>query len=201
MTGARPAPRRGRPGHDQTAVLRAAIELFNRQGYDATSMGDLAAELGLTKSAIYHHVPSKAHLLQEALDEALGHLSAVLDEARRDTGRTAYERLRSAVEGSVRVLVDHLPAVTLLLRVRGNSDAELEALRRRRRIDDELAELVAAAVAEGALRDDLPPDLISRLLFGAVNSLAEWVRPQGRYDAGELAGAITAMAFDGLARR
>ncbi|MEX0427857.1 TetR/AcrR family transcriptional regulator [Nocardioides sp. DS6] len=201
MTGARPAPRRGRPGHDQTAVLRAAIELFNRQGYDATSMGDLAAELGLTKSAIYHHVPSKAHLLQEALDEALGHLSAVLDEARRDTGRTAYERLRSAVEGSVRVLVDHLPAVTLLLRVRGNSDAELEALRRRRRIDDELAELVAAAVAEGALRDDLPPDLISRLLFGTVNSLAEWVRPQGRYDAGELASAITAMAFDGLARR
>ena len=196
-------PRRGpgRPGYDQETVLRRAIDLFNRQGYDATSMGDLAAELGLTKSAIYHHVPSKAHLLQEALDEALGHLSAVLDEARRDTGRTAYERLRSAVEGSVRVLVDHLPAVTLLLRVRGNSDAELEALRRRRRIDDELAELVAAAVAEGALRDDLPPDLISRLLFGAVNSLAEWVRPQGRYDAGELASAITAMAFDGLARR
>ena len=201
MTGARPAPRRGRPGHDQTAVLRTAVDLFNRQGYDATSMGDLAAELGLTKSAIYHHVPSKAHLLQEALDEALDNLAAVIEEARGDTGRSAYERLRTAVEASVRVLVEHLPAVTLLLRVRGNSDAEVAALRRRRRIDDELAALVADAVAEGALRDDLPPDLISRLLFGTVNSLVEWVRPEGRYGASELASAITTMAFDGLARR
>ncbi|MEP9382171.1 TetR/AcrR family transcriptional regulator [Nocardioides sp. KR10-350] len=200
-----PAPgrpvRRGRPGYDQATVLRTAIELFNRQGYDATSMGDLARELGLTKSAIYHHVPSKEHLLQEALDEALDNLSAVLEEARQETGGSAYERLRGAVEGGVRVLVDHLPAVTLLLRVRGNSPAESEALRRRRRIDDELADLVRAAVAEGVLRDDLPPDLISRLLFGMVNSLAEWVRPQGRYDADRLAQAVTTVAFDGLTRR
>ena len=53
------AVRRGRPGYDQETVLRRAIDLFNRQGYDATSMGDLARELGLTKSAIYHHVPEQ----------------------------------------------------------------------------------------------------------------------------------------------
>ena len=40
------APRRGRPGHDQETVLRQAIELFNAQGYDGTSMGDLAKALG-----------------------------------------------------------------------------------------------------------------------------------------------------------
>ena len=61
--GAVTAPRRGRPGYDQATVLRRAVEVFNRQGYDATSMGDLARELGLTKSAIYHHVPSKEALL------------------------------------------------------------------------------------------------------------------------------------------
>ena len=43
------AVRRGRPGYDQETVLRRAIDLFNRQGYDATSMGDLARELGLTQ--------------------------------------------------------------------------------------------------------------------------------------------------------
>jgi hypothetical protein len=40
---------RGRPGYDQATVLRRAIEVFDRQGCDATSMGDLASELGLTK--------------------------------------------------------------------------------------------------------------------------------------------------------
>lgn len=192
-------PRRGRPGYDQETVLRRAVELFNRQGYDGTSMGDLARELGVGKSALYHHVPGKEALLARALDEALDGLTTALDEAAAVPGRSAYERLRAAVRDSVRVLVDHLPAVTLLLRVRGNSETELAALGRRREIDDRLAALVAAAAAEGSLRADLPPDLVSRLLFGMVNSLVEWYRPGGPVDADVLAGAITALAFDGLA--
>src|SRR6476661_9930650 len=95
------AARRGRPGHDQETVLRRAVDLFNRQGYDGTSMGDLARELGFTKSAIYHHVPSKSHLLEQALDEALGGLSAVISEAEANVGASAYERLRQVVRGSV----------------------------------------------------------------------------------------------------
>ena len=160
-------------------------------------MGDLARELGVGKSAIYHHVPGKEALLAAALDEALDGLTEVLDRA---TGDSAYERLRAAVRDSVRVLVDHLPAVTLLLRVRGNSPVEQAALRRRREIDDRLAALVAAAVAEGSLRADLPPDVVSRLLFGMVNSLVEWYRPGGPVDGDVLAATITTLAFDGLAR-
>jgi AcrR family transcriptional regulator len=195
-----PRRRRGRPGYDEATVLRRAIDVFNERGYDATSMSDLASDLGLTKSALYHHVPSKSHLLKEALDEALDSLEAALREADAPEHGTAYERLRWAVAASVEVLVEHLPAVTLLLRVRGNSEVEKQALQRRRRIDDALAAMVAAAVAEGSLRDDLPPDLISRLLFGMVNSLVEWVRPEGRYDARTLAAAVTAVALDGLVR-
>ena len=194
------APRRGRPGYDQATVLRRAIDLFIQQGYDATSMGDLARELGLTKSAIYHHVPSKEHLLAAALDEALDTLSAAVDAAAAATGIDAHERLRGAVRASVEILAAHLPAVTLLLRVHGNSEVELAALRRRRAIDDQLTALVRAAVDEGALRDDLPPELISKLLFGMVNSLVEWYRPGGPVDVDLLATAVTGLAFDGLRR-
>jgi AcrR family transcriptional regulator len=194
------APRRGRPGYDQQTVLRRAIELFNRQGYDGTSMGDLAKELGLTKSAIYHHVPSKEHLLSAALDEALDGLSAAVDTAvASGPGTSASERLRTVVQESVEILVAHLPAVTLLLRVHGNSEVELAALDRRRGIDERLAQLVQAAVDEGALRSDIPPDLISRLLFGMVNSLVEWYRPGGPVDPDDLAASIATLAFDGLA--
>lgn len=182
-------------------MLRRAIDLFNRQGYDGTSMGDLARELGLTKSAIYHHVPSKEHLLSAALDEALDGLTAAIQAGGVDTapGTSAYERLRTAVQQSVEILVDHLPAVTLLLRVHGNSEIELAALKRRRAVDEKLAELVQAAVDEGSLRADVAPDLISRLLFGMVNSVIEWYRPGGPVDADVLARSIAAIAFDGLA--
>jgi AcrR family transcriptional regulator len=195
------APRgRGRPGYDGPTVLRRAIELFNRQGYEATSIGDLARELGLSKSAIYHHVPSKEALLAAALDEALDGLSRTIDAAVGDApGTSAHERLRTAVRQSVEILVAHLPAVTLLLRVRGNSAVELTALERRRIIDDKLTALVRAAVDEGALRADIPPELISRLLFGMVNSLVEWYRPGGPVSAEDLARSVVDLAFDGLA--
>lgn len=197
-----PAPvRRGRPGYDQETVLRRAIDLFNAQGYDATSIGELARELGLTKSAIYHHVPSKETLLSLALDEALDGLTEAIDAAVGEPGTSARQRLRNAVAASVLVLVDHLPAVTLLLRVRGNSEVELAALKRRRVIDEKLTALVQAAVDEGALRNDIAPDVISRLLFGTVNSLVEWYRPGGPVEAGVLARSLTSLAFDGLLAR
>ena len=194
------SPRRGRPGYDQATVLRRAIQLFNEQGYDGTSMGDLARELGFSKSAIYHHVPSKTHLLSLALDEALDGLTQVIEEASSAAaGRTAYERLRQTVHKSVEVLVEHQPAVTLLLRVRGNSEVELAALRRRREIDARLAALVKEAIDEGSLRTDVAPALVSRLLFGMVNSLVEWHRARGGVDGTQLSEAITTIAFDGLA--
>jgi len=192
--------RRGRPGYDQETVLRRAIELFNRQGYDATSMGDLARELGLTKSAIYHHVPSKEHLLASGLDEALDALSSTVTAIAATSDQPAETRLRTAIRSSVEILVDHLPAVTLLLRARGNSVVEQAALDRRRAIDDALAELVRDAVREGSLRTDIEPELISRLLFGMVNSSVEWFHPGGAVDATALADAITGIAFDGLSK-
>lgn len=192
------APRRGRPGYDQETVLRRAIDLFNRQGYDGTSMGDLARELGLTKSAIYHHVDSKESLLSAALDEALDGLAAAVESATTAEGTSAAARLRTVVRESVGILVAHLPAVTLLLRVHGNSPVEVAALARRRAIDEQLAALVQDAVDEGTVRADLSPDLVSRLLFGMINSLVEWYRPGGPVDPDVLAETITTLAFKGL---
>ena len=128
-----------------------------------------------------------------------GPSSAAIDSAVAESGEvSAYERLRSAVRQSVEILGDHLPAVTLLLRVRGNSEVELAALKRRRVIDDKLAGLVQAAVDEGSVRADISPELISRLLFGMVNSLVEWYRPDGPIPLPELSAAIVDLAFEGL---
>jgi AcrR family transcriptional regulator len=193
-----PVRPRGRPGYDRETVLRRAIELFNRRGYDATSVGDLAADLGISKSAIYHHFASKESMLSAALDEALEELNRLVDASAATHAATAYDRLRATIEGSVRILVEHLPAVTLLLRVRGNSEVEQQALLRRRHIDEQLADLVRQAAAEGSLRTDVDPDLISRLVFGMVNSLVEWYRPGGTIGAGALSETVADVVFDGL---
>ncbi|MGX5656719.1 TetR/AcrR family transcriptional regulator [Geodermatophilus nigrescens] len=192
--------RRGRPGHSLDSLLDVAVAVFNERGYDATSMEELAARLGVTKSAIYHHVPSKVELLRMALDRALDALFAVTAEPGAVTGR-AIDRLEHVVRGSVRVLAAELPFVTLLLRVRGNSAVEEAALARRREFDRVVTDLVRAAEEEGDVRPDVDPAVTSRLLFGTVNSLTEWYRPGGSLSADDLADALVTTAFRGLRTR
>jgi AcrR family transcriptional regulator len=189
--------RRGRPGNSLDTLLDAAVVLFNERGYEATSVDEVAGRLGVTKSAIYHHVPSKGELLRLALDRALDALFAVTSETGATTG-PAIERLEYVVRGSVRVLTAELPFVTLLLRLRGNTEVERTALQRRREFDRIVAGLVRAAEHEGDVRTDVDPAVISRLLFGTVNSLTEWYRPGGDLSADDLADAVVTITFSGL---
>jgi hypothetical protein len=99
------------------------------------------------------------------------------------------------------VLDAELPSVTLLLRVRGNSPTELDALERRREFDRRVTDLVAKAIGEGDLRDDLDPALVTRLIFGTVNSLIEWYRPEHGATAREVGDALVELTVHGLDRR
>lgn len=199
MSSAAPSRRgrRGRPGYDLERLLEVSAEVFIERGYEATSMEDLAKHLGITKSAIYHHVSGKDELLRLSVDRALDALFAVTGEPQATAG-PAIARLEHVVRRSIDVLVGELPFVTLLLRVRGNTPVEREALDRRRQFDAVVSELVAEAKSEGGLRADVDPALTSRLLFGMVNSIIEWYRPRRGWDAADIADAVTTIAFDGL---
>ena len=201
-----PAPRRrGRPGYDLEAVLQVAVEVFNERGYDGASMEDLSKRLGIAKSGIYHHVAGKEELLRIALDRALDGLWEAADRA-SNLEAPAIVRLEQLVRDAVGVLDARLPYVTLLLRVRGNTDTERVALERRRAFDAMVASLVEEAERDGDIRADIDPKLTARLLFGTVNSLVEWYRPSQGYSRGSsqgssaesLADAVCAIAFDGL---
>lgn len=194
-----PTSKRGRPGYDQQSVLRIAVEVFNKHGYEATSMGILADTLGISKSAIYHHVPSKEELLRLALEEALGGLEEVLTLDGATSG-TAVARLEYVLRGTIAVLVERLPFVTLLLRLRGNTAMEREAMARRRAFDRTITSLVSAAQQDGTLRADIDPGTVTRLLFGTINSIVEWYKPGGPLTAKKLADDVISMAFEGLHR-
>ena len=190
----------GRPRYTQDALLEVAVREFTTRGYDATSVEHLARAAGLTKSSIYHHVSGKEELLRLAVGRAVDALFAVLDEPAATTGR-AVQRLEHVVRRSTEVLVEQLVYVTLLLRVRGNTEVEREALARRREFDRRLSGLVQAAIDEGDVRADLDPRLVTRLLFGTVNSLVEWYRPDRDETVAQLTDTLVTLAFDGLRSR
>ena len=174
-----------------------AVRVFTERGYDGTSMEDLARAARITKSSFYYHVSGKEELLRRSLDRALDRLFAVLGEPEALEGR-AIDRLEHVVRGSIEVLVDELPHVTLLLRVRGNTKVERRALERRREFGRAVTKLVTEAVQEGDLRPQTDEGLTARLLFGMVNSVVDWYRPNGGTLTSEsLADAVVSLTIDG----
>ncbi|MFI0941091.1 TetR/AcrR family transcriptional regulator [Streptomyces sp. NPDC021020] len=181
------------------SLLAVAVEVFNERGYDGTSMEDLSRVAGISKSSIYHHVRGKEELLHRAVGRALDALFGILGEPAAAEG-SAVRQLEYVIRRTAVVLMDELPYVTLLLRVRGNTTTERWAMKRRREFDQRVAELLKAAVAEGDLRTDVEARLATRLLFGMINSIAEWYRPaaKGALDREQVADAVVRLAFDGL---
>jgi AcrR family transcriptional regulator len=191
----------GQPTHrkpyDAEALLDVAVRVFNERGYDGTSMDDVARAAGITKASIYYHVSGKEELLERGIRRGLDALFGMLDEPGASAG-PANARLRYVLLRTVEIMSQQLPEVGLLLRVRGNTETERWALERRRSFTRRIAALVQASMDEGSLRSDLEVGLVTRLLFGMVNSIVEWYRREGRLAAADIAAAIETIVFDGL---
>ena len=70
----------------RNAVLRAAVQMFNKQGFHATSLEDVATSLGITKPTIYHYLGNKDQVLLECLTIGLQQLLDAADIARSMPG-------------------------------------------------------------------------------------------------------------------
>lgn len=191
--------KRGRPGYEREELLSICVRAFNEYGYEATSMGVLADALGITKSAIYHHVKSKEEILEYALNRALVSLEEVFDAAESLEDSSPAEAVEFVTRQTVYALVEQFDNVTLLLRLRGNSQVETEALERRRELTNRLSVLVKTAQEAKEIRQDISDRTIARLIFGMINSLATWYRPERGENVEKLADAVVQMAFDGMA--
>jgi AcrR family transcriptional regulator len=178
-------------------MLEVIVAAFNDHGYDATSLGIIAQRLGLSKSAVYHHFASKEEMLELALEKALGELQAVFEAPEANEGPVDL-RIRFVLRGAVTVACEQLPYLTLLLRLRGNTDVQRRAMERRRELDHRLRRLFELAREEGSLRDDMDPGVAERLTFGLVNSIVEWYRPDGPMNPDQLADAVVAFVRSGL---
>lgn len=186
-------PRAVRPAYDVESLTDVAVAVFSARGYDATRMEHIARAANISKSSLYHHVASKEELLGHALRRAVRGLSAILDEPGVLEGSPSA-RLEYVLRRTVEVELQFLPEVSLLIRVRGNTAVEREALEERRRFQERVTELVAQAQAAGDLGDDVDPALFARLALGMSNSLVDWYRPDGTWSVRQICDAVLKIA-------
>jgi AcrR family transcriptional regulator len=181
--------------YDIDRLTDVALAVFAQRGFDGASMDDVARAAGITKAAIYHHVSGKEELLERGLRRALEALFAMLDEPGASEGRP-IDRLRYIVRRVAELAIEVLPELTVLVRARGNSDTERNAIERRRAFDAIVAGIVRAAQEAGEFDPALDAAIVVRLIFGMCNSIVEWYRPHGRYTSSDIADAVVRIVFE-----
>jgi AcrR family transcriptional regulator len=63
----------------RTAIRRVALDLFTRQGYEGTTMREIAAALGIRKASLYYHFAGKAEIVRSLVDQRGDEAEALLD--------------------------------------------------------------------------------------------------------------------------
>src|ERR1700751_1500151 len=86
-------------------VLRAAVRMFNAQGFHATSLDDVAASLGVSKPTIYHYLGNKDQVLFECVTRGLEQLNDAADAVRAVPG-TGLDRLGSFLRLYAEIIMD-----------------------------------------------------------------------------------------------
>jgi len=176
-------------------IVASAIEHFGQEGYEDTKWADVAADVGIGSTALYHYFESKLHCLYVIMAEALESFELAFDRITReheDYLETLLALLRLGYELSehevlrIRVLV----AEQGLVGIRRSSPREEEsrALARARTRDLELA--WAAFLKRGMDEGRLPqadPRLLARAVLGLNLSVWHWYRPRGTVSLQEVA--------------
>jgi AcrR family transcriptional regulator len=178
-------------------ILAQAAALFARGGYPATSMNQVADACGLSKATLYHYYRDKYELLVSIAEGHVTRLRAVVDEALAEEHTPA---------GQMRALVHHL------VQEYANAQNEHRVLTEdvkflqpqdRERILGREREVVAAfARVVATLRPDLRDAAMSKpltmLLFGMVNWMFTWMKPQGPLSYEDMAPMVSDLFLGGL---
>jgi AcrR family transcriptional regulator len=186
-------------------IYEDAIATFNRKGYEATSISEIAEMSGLLKGSLYYYIDSKEDLLADIFAQTDREFLALIDEVLA-LDVSEIERLRHFARawctwylaniGRSRVYVNDW---THLTGARRERQAEM-----RRVYGRKVQELIDRAMTELGLEPRFDPEITRRYVFSAINGLPMWYRPDGAAPPEEVADAygelVVGTVLSGYAR-
>jgi TetR/AcrR family transcriptional regulator len=161
----------------RTEILHAALRAFRDKGYHGTTLDDIAQQLGVRKTALYHYFPDKEAILYACHHEGLEEVAGLVARARQSPSYA--DQLAYVIREHVRVMTDTLEGSSLALEVSALSPAHrAEVIAARDRYEQALREIVRRGVAVGEFRT-VDPKLAVFAILGAINWVARWYSPDG----------------------
>jgi TetR/AcrR family transcriptional regulator, cholesterol catabolism regulator len=179
-------PRRSRnEGSRRAEILDAAIDRFGRNGYENTKWAEIADDVGIGPTALYHYFDSKQHCLYVILDQALKEMHQRFDAitASQDDPRLALREIcADCFKLSERDVLRNRVLVSeqVLLGSQGSSEREEQARRdgreETRALEIAWSRFLSDAMKKGAI-PERDPRMLARAILGIYNSIWQWYRP------------------------
>jgi len=170
MTGEHPSVTSSTPPSDTVArILRAALDLFSSQGFDAVSMNAVASAAGVSKANVFHHFHSKHELYIQALREACRESREELEALSQHDGPIAERLSGFALRHLENMLANGRDSRMILREVVDNAPGRAEELARDVFHDgfERLVATVRLGQTRGELDAQLPPAFIASLMLSA----------------------------------
>ena len=188
---------RSAPREDR--VRAAALRLFKEKGYHATSMRDIANEVGINKGSLYSYIRSKEDLLIPVFEQAMGVLLAQIEQITADRSLRPTERLARAIHAHVIAVADNLDVLTVYLSEWRQLAAEsLTTVREHReRYAALFLQILEDGVASGEFRA-MDTRIVILGMIGMCNYLFRWYRPDGRLVPDQIADELIEMVIQGV---
>ncbi|MBX3598843.1 MAG: TetR family transcriptional regulator [Rhizobiaceae bacterium] len=176
-------------------IMRAAVRLFARNGFQAVGIRELAKEAGLSSAALYHYMGTKNDLLFQIMMEALqAWYEVTLAACEAETG--APEKLcafvRSHVISSGRFPLESVVIDTEIRSLKGDQRSNVVALRDQ--YEGLLDRIIQQGIEEGNFSTG-DPKLVSLGLLEMCNGLSRWYRPEGRSTLEDIADGFADIAL------
>ena len=184
------------PRHE---ILRAAARLFQQQGYDATSMNDVAAALKLSKGGLYHHFQSKDEILFDLMNHAMDiteervikPVKAIADPE---------ERLRMLIRRHIAVVLSERDReITVMLHENHPLSPTLRKRINARKKDyvHFLENLIAEVQRARGSKGTVSARAAAFAVLGMINWIYQWYSPEGSLQEESLAQQYTEILFQG----
>jgi len=186
----------------ERAIIDAVNRLLAEKGFEAMTVDEVAATVGIAKASLYKHFPSKEDLAATAMADLMAQAQAFL--AAVPTEQPALDKLRATVEWTMRrKLSGNMPTLpSQNSTLRATLMAHKDYLDGLMGVSDTLGGWIEEAQAQGALNPALPPIAVLYTLYArACDPVLEFLQLSELHSDDEIVAMVMTACFDGLRAR
>lgn len=180
-------------------IYREAARIISEKGFDATSMGDIAETVDLTKGGLYYYIKGKKALLYAIMNFVLDLLEEdVIAISREEDDQD--RRLASLLAGYVRLVIDEPSAMNILVNEEEGLDVSYrpKVMERKKAFADFLRDSIVGVLEKQDRTPELDPTVAAHSVLGMVHGVVLWYKTECDLGPDELIDQVTQLALRGL---